>query len=634
MSWSLDASRLNGLHHVYPQYPTEQDVPQLVHSNASTTGSTVSSANSSPNYSQSSPSIRIRLHSNMLKDLAAPAGFFYTNDEIHLLSEPSGLYDGVALKKNGVQNLHEIDIKQTALSSDVQGSRVRSESIELPQLMVSPYPPSECAIQLPSINALFETTVGKNAENEIKYEYAGYRNSQRPQELRSNDGEQQKFQGLSSIKAAQALHQGLETKEPSENVAADTIHIGGGFHSPRDSHSLLTSNFPPQTPGHTYPRQETKFKGSPIRTQMSHTGQGHRRGPWTQEEDNALLLLVRTQGPNNWVRISQHMHYRSPKQCRERYHQTLKPPLNHGPITPEEGVLIEGMVKEMGKKWAEIARRLGQRSDNAVKNWWNGSLNRRRRIHNQHKFKVPFPVTESAVSTIIGPTLSLRNHELSRQLPSLTLPPLANNPTSSDDSSPVPIDIHKYQERFRKAADSIEPSSSQDSSARDAEETCDHCCSAFAHQTQEVLTRLMADVYALFNHQLLNETSAQVDCDGSGRCRCSSTNNTFNVSLGSSQGSSEKSRGKRKRVDRDSSPPEDNGGDDNKRPQLRRLQSDDVPLPRKLACPYFKRDPKTYNTFGSCTGPGFRTTSRVKYVLPMVPLTPWQDTALLTPTEI
>jgi Myb-like DNA-binding protein FlbD len=36
---------------------------------------------------------------------------------------------------------------------------------------------------------------------------------------------------------------------------------------------------------------------------------------WTQ--------LVREQGPNNWVRISQHMHYRSPKQCRERFHQEM-----------------------------------------------------------------------------------------------------------------------------------------------------------------------------------------------------------------------------------------------------------------------------------------------------------------------
>ena len=107
---------------------------------------------------------------------------------------------------------------------------------------------------------------------------------------------------------------------------------------------------------------------------------GAKRGPWSQHEDRSLLELVHSQGPHNWVRISQFIQTRSPKQCRERYHQNLKPTLCHDPISPEEGEVIERLVSEMGKRWAEIARRLPGRSDNAVKNWWNGGMNRRRRI--------------------------------------------------------------------------------------------------------------------------------------------------------------------------------------------------------------------------------------------------------------
>jgi Myb-like DNA-binding protein FlbD len=135
------------------------------------------------------------------------------------------------------------------------------------------------------------------------------------------------------------------------------------------------------------------------------------RGPWHADEDQLLLDLVQKKGPNNWVRISQHMQHRTPKQCRERYHQNLKQSLNHDPITHQEGEMIERMVSDMGRRWAEIARRLGNRSDNAVKNWWNGSMNRRKRNSTQRQpgFKnmgqraQPIPATRPPQQSYLQP---------------------------------------------------------------------------------------------------------------------------------------------------------------------------------------------------------------------------------------
>ncbi|TWU74729.1 hypothetical protein ED733_005474 [Metarhizium rileyi] len=150
----------------------------------------------------------------------------------------------------------------------------------------------------------------------------------------------------------------------------------------------------------------------------------HRRGPWSNTEDRFLMALIESHGPLNWVRIAQILGSRTPKQCRERYHQNLKPTLNHSPITPEEGVKIESLVQVVGKRWAEIARRLNGRSDNAVKNWWNGSQNRRKRINRRRAQKELAAAAPSSTSP--SPSLSY-DHSMQRAPLSIVSPML---PTS------------------------------------------------------------------------------------------------------------------------------------------------------------------------------------------------------------
>jgi Myb-like DNA-binding protein FlbD len=172
--------------------------------------------------------------------------------------------------------------------------------------------------------------------------------------------------------------------------------------------------------------------------------QNHRRGPWSANEDNYLVSLVKTHGAHNWVRISALIGSRTPKQCRERFHQNLKPSLNHDPITPEEGAIIERLVGEMGKRWAEIARRLQGRSDNAVKNWWNGGMNRRRRLVVRRRAdsetgrELRVFVNQGAEDTpMVSPTYSSYSSYSRGQTPSL-LSDSSSNFSTSPRSPPSP----------------------------------------------------------------------------------------------------------------------------------------------------------------------------------------------------
>lgn len=162
-----------------------------------------------------------------------------------------------------------------------------------------------------------------------------------------------------------------------------------------------------------------------------------RRGPWLPDEDRRLMAIIAVQGPTNWVRILTLLGSRLPKQCRERYHQNLKPSLNRNPITAEEGMLIEQLVAKHGKKWAEIARHLTGRSDNAIKNWWNGGANRRRRVSHVAALTDQPPSSGSASSqTLSGVNSGYSSNAASAPNSAPVSAPVSNSGSFSHQSMP------------------------------------------------------------------------------------------------------------------------------------------------------------------------------------------------------
>lgn len=172
--------------------------------------------------------------------------------------------------------------------------------------------------------------------------------------------------------------------QPQALLERELQYDNGSYLNMRDAYTdtnvrqpyLVTSHIPYMTIQPLYLTSENVNLSKSLASQLS----TNQRRKFTPEEDEKLTRIIAQHGAKKWDKVASFMPGRTGRQCRDRFHNYLKPSLTNGPWTREEDRMLEQKVLEYGQHWNKIVRFFKGRSDNNVKNRWHTYISRHRNL--------------------------------------------------------------------------------------------------------------------------------------------------------------------------------------------------------------------------------------------------------------